>query len=320
MSARWTLRRLVQRLPSVRAVTEDASPLPLQPPGGDAAPPHLIDADVVEDATFHARRVPGQPLLAVAGFLDGAQESRVLGWSGAAPIVHGRVSAVIRSRVERRLRVWRRPRVRQRLYAPLAFTPSAALRRAFPAGFLCDTSAPDANGALPSHHPVALLERAQAEVALDRERIERALAEEWCETEDQPLLVDGGISGSEPVARSPWAIGVVKSHRSLYVSGDALLAVLAMRGGERSSVVRIAPRGREMVDSWYLRLRDGDGRGALFGLVRIEVATSDAPGARADEVSRWVLAERSPVALPDPRWDVMSYGVRGCEEFLRAIR
>jgi hypothetical protein len=32
-----------------------------------------------------------------------------------------------------------------------------------------------------------------------------------------------------------------------------------------------------------------------------------------------VLAEASPLALPDARWDVMSYPVRDCEEFLRAI-
>jgi hypothetical protein len=32
-----------------------------------------------------------------------------------------------------------------------------------------------------------------------------------------------------------------------------------------------------------------------------------------------VLAEAAPLALPDSRWDKMSYGVRNSEEFLRAI-
>jgi hypothetical protein len=35
-------------------------------------------------------------------------------------------------------------------------------------------------------------------------------------------------------------------------------------------------------------------------------------------VSRWILAERAPLALPDARWDRMVYGIRDCEEFLRA--
>jgi hypothetical protein len=40
---------------------------------------------------------------------------------------------------------------------------------------------------------------------------------------------------------------------------------------------------------------------------------------RADEVSRWVLAETAPLSLPDGRWDKMAYGIRDCEEFLKAI-
>jgi hypothetical protein len=41
--------------------------------------------------------------------------------------------------------------------------------------------------------------------------------------------------------------------------------------------------------------------------------------ARADQLSRWILAEAAPVALPDGRWDKMAYGIRDCEEFLRAV-
>jgi DNA-binding NarL/FixJ family response regulator len=41
--------------------------------------------------------------------------------------------------------------------------------------------------------------------------------------------------------------------------------------------------------------------------------------ARANLISRWILAEASPLALPDGRWDKMVYGIRDCEEFLRAV-
>ena len=122
------------------------------------------------------------------------------------------------------------------------------------------------------------------------------------------------------IARASCAVGVVKSHRTLYVSGAALDAVLALRAGERSSVIRIAPRDRSDVHSWYVRLRDVAGHDALWGLVRVEVAASGGDvTARADQVSRWVLAEAAPLAMPDPRWDKMAYGVWNCEQFLRAI-
>jgi hypothetical protein len=48
----------------------------------------------------------------------------------------------------------------------------------------------------------------------------------------------------------------------------------------------------------------------------------EAPGAlteRADRLSRWVLGEVSPVALPDGRWDRLAYGIYDCEQFLRAV-
>jgi hypothetical protein len=119
---------------------------------------------------------------------------------------------------------------------------------------------------------------------------------------------------------------VIKSHRTIWVDGDALATVLSLRQGERSSAILIEPRehsrGRRAapVLSWYLRLRDPAGRDSLWGLVRVEVAIGAADlSARADEVSRWILAESAPLALPDARWDKMVYGVRNCEEYLRAI-
>jgi hypothetical protein len=72
-------------------------------------------------------------------------------------------------------------------------------------------------------------------------------------------------------------------------------------------------------------VRDSRGHDPLWGLVRIEVAEGSqsarrALGDRADAVSRSVLAEALPLAVPDARWDKMVYGVRDCEEFLRAIQ
>ena len=49
----------------------------------------------------------------------------------------------------------------------------------------------------------------------------------------------------------------------------------------------------------------------------------DDPGgereAPEDRLTRMVLAEAAPLALPDPRWPVMAYGIRDCEEVLRAV-
>lgn len=311
----------MQRVPGLRTATPGGPPL--ERLGGDAEVPHLQDAQGIEDATFGAHPVPGAPVAGFAAFLDGVQESRVLAWSGPAPIVYGTVAAAVRRRSGRRLATWDSPVVERRVYAPFAYLPKRELEAAFGNDALVDTAHPDRAGALPPPHPTLLLERAKTAVSRDREAAERRLAERWCAAVEGPLCVDGGISASDTLARDANAVGVVKSHRTLYASGPDLDVVLALARGERSSAFRLAPRERSAVHSWYLRLRDPAGEGALFGLVRVEVAALEsgaaAIAARADEVSRWVLAESAPLALPDPRWHVMSYGIRDCEEFLRAI-
>src|ERR1700730_16380297 len=164
-----------------------------------------------------------------------------------------------------------------------------------------DTSTPDASGAYPSEHPTVLLERAIRAVDRQRDALEDELAEAWCAIGGPPLFVDGGIGRSERVASSANAIGVIKSHFTLYVEGEALKTVVGLTKGERSSVFQVTPKSRTAVMSWYLRLR--------------ELSKCDNPTGRAHEISRWVLAESSPLALPDGRWDKMSYGIRDVEEF-----
>ena len=305
----------MQRVPQVRPVAL-AGTLEAMP--GDVEPPCVVDAQVVEDATVCAHPAPATREPTFAGFLDGAQRSRVVAHCGPAPIVEGRVAAVIRWRIDRRLMTWQRALRQTRVYAPLAHLP-AGLLDDFPPGSIVDTSAPDRDGTVPDAHPMLLLERARQAVARDREAVERELAEAWCAAEQRPLFIDGGIGGSAAVAAAHGAVGVVRNHRTLYVSGNALLAVLALGSGERSSVLRIAPRGRTELWSWYLRLRDGVGREALWGIVRVETAQRDDPTAVADTLSGWVLAEGTPPAMPDRRWDKTVYGIKNCERLLGAI-
>ena len=281
---------------------------------------HGIDAEGAEDATLRARPVQGLAAPAFRAFLDGTQRSHVIGRIGAFDLVYATSAAVGRCRIDRRLSTWEAPLVQHRVYAPLAYLPERRELELALGGMLEDTTRRASDGSIPAPHPTLLLERATLAVSRDRERLELTLAERWCTSRGEPIMIDGGIGASEAVAQSTCAVGVVKSHRTLYAEGDALAVVLALRKGERSSVIRVAPRGRSEVLSWYLRLRDAEGRDALWGLVRVEmsVRSRESISERADELSRWLLAESMPLAAPDPRWDRMAYGIRSAEEFLRA--
>lgn len=284
--------------------------------------PRLEPPQVLEGTSLRAIAVRGEPAARFSAFLDGTQASRVVQYVGGIPVVHGTVAAVVRVRRDRRMRTWREPLASRALYAPLALLADAARAALMRSGI--DVFDTGASRDLESVHPFALQEAALQSVQRHRSALERELAEAWVRAGEGDLFVDGGISESETVATSPAVVGVVKSHQQLYVHGDDLPAVLGLRYRERTSVTRVSPRTRAPVASWYLRLRDSTGRDPLWGLVRVEVAVprgrDAAIAARADEVSRWVLAEALPLALPDGRWDKMVYGIRDCETFLRAIQ
>lgn len=305
-------------------------------------PPRLETATPIEGTSVSARSLSGPPVVGFVAFLDGIQRSHVRAHHAGIPIVHGAVAAAIRVRESRKLRTWEAP-----IRSHACYLPKAAIDRALWDALAARCPVVDSLATLEAgtpipRHPGDLSARALTAVQRDRERAETSLAESWSLRGNGPLLIDGGIAGSETVARSELVAGAVKSHRTLYVADESLGVILGLREGERTTAVVVSSPRRTPVASWYLRLREPEGRGPLFGLVRVEVAhtapaagvsgatgaggASGAAGAtreqiteRADLVSRWLLAERAPVALPDARWDVMVYGIRECEEYLSAI-
>ncbi len=320
-ASRAALKLLMQRLPGI---SEISTGVEVDSPGS-VDQPQLRSAQIVEGSVMRARKIPGVSRDMQSGFgafLDGAQKVRLIARHEGVPLVLGITSAVVRVRVNRRLTTWghQPPNVEFKLYLPLKYLPPLADLPLGESGLtVVDTSRADANGDHPSPHPQVLLDRAIRAIDQQREALEDQMAEAWCSRGEAPLFVDGGISRSAVVASSGCAVGIIKSHRTLYVQDEALKIVLNLGVNERSSVFKVSPRARNSVLSWYLRQRSADGHDPLWGLVRVEMSECDNPPDRADEISRWILAEKSPLALPDGRWDKMSYGVRDCEEFLRAI-
>jgi hypothetical protein len=277
---------------------------------------------LIEGGEFRSIEVGVETPRASSGFLaflDGTQAIHVVDYVKGIPIVWATVSAGIRSRVNRRLVSWRArpPVVRSRFYLPFRYVERAEQFRADER--YVDTAASPDPGSIPSRHPAALMEAAVRCVQHDRERCETELAGAWCDLESGFLYADGSITSSARAATSPNVVGVIKTHRRLYAEGDAFDVLATLGAGCRTPVFRVAPPARHPVASWYVRIRPPAGHDALFGLVRLEASLGERISERADEISRWVIAEGLPLSLPDARWDKMSYGIRDTEEFLRAI-
>jgi hypothetical protein len=287
-------------------------------------PPRVGRCELVEGKQLTTVEIDTGEIVGFDAFLDGVQRSTVVDYAGTIPIVGGQISAVIRKRVNRRMTTWDNGYASDsRLYAPLQLLERETVRRFAEAGIeLRDTLPPNEET---SGHPLELLRAAVDAVKRDRERLEQNLAESWVAAMETPLFVDGLLPAGPHASQSRLCVGVVKSHHTIYTPGDSLATILGIRAGHRSSVFLVERAWGPKVLSWYLRLREPPSHDPFMGLVRVEVARTTAmestPAAvsrRADDVSQWILAERAPLALPDERWDRMVYGIRDCEEYLRA--
>lgn len=314
-------RALARALPSASLATAAAPPLELS---RAMDPPVLERADLLEDTALSAHDVGLAREAPFRAFLDGTQRSVLVAHTAdGVPIVSGTVGAVVRAWTGRAARTWAHAR-RHRLYAPRAAMSESEWGAVAGLGITAiDTSAGDP--ALADAHPAAHRDAAIAQIQRDREQLEQQLAQRWCDERDDALYVDGGLRGSVVLARAAQTVGVVKSHHTLFGDRAARRVIFGLAAAERTSAFVIASPSRVPVASWYLRLRDPAGHDPLWGLVRVEVRHEpDAPaadvGPRADRISRRILGEREPVALPDARWDTMVYGIRDCEVFLKATQ
>ena len=251
------------------------APMEVARDDGDAA--RLSPARVIEGDTVRAHPVAGVPEAPFAAFLDGIQRTERVGYLDAAPILLGTVAAVVRERREGRLRTWAGGFAREtRLYLPLARVPDKVAAHLSAAGFaLADTL--DAGrltkrgmptGGDEDHHPLELERRAFNAIREHRGAMERRLADAWVERGAGSLFVDGPLPG-DLASRSRAVVGVVKSHRVLQVTGEALRLVLALRAGERSSVLERTSATRVSVATWYLRLRDPAVRREVLARLRL---------------------------------------------------
>lgn len=289
---------------------------------GDSESLNECEADVVEGTNLVARPVGAPAGTQFTDFLDGIQRAEVKLYHQTVPIIYAYAAAAIRRRDQRQLRTLRTDGADWLIEREALFYPSRYVSidemKALGAGpnQMVDTT-PAGSEPLPLFPPL-LYARAAQHVNRWRESIERELAIRWCGANQGGwLLVDGSLTLSPELASCRSAVGLIKSHRTMFFDGADARVVLDLKVGERTSVFEPQTRSLTPVRSFYLRLRPHDRRDIFWGLVRVEMAASHDP-ALADELSRWLLTETAPISLPDARWDRLIYPIRDCEQYLRA--
>ncbi len=278
-------------------------------------------------------------------FLDGVQSSREIGRIGMSPVIVATVAAAIVNRCDRRfsrMPLEEPPVVVQAVILPRS-TGEASVEAFWEllveAGFspfgpedvpssphLIMDSAEYMADADPSDY-VGMRERARVRVRALRERLEGEMLRQWemddrtLEDSDAWIAVDGQLKDIRESNRR--AIGLIKSvARPEFVGKDVGMLLDLEPGMRTTSFVPDWQLRRDLSErrtSWYLRMWPPQrGADALGSLMRIE-APRDTEPEQIDEISRWVLAERAPLAKPDPRWPAMIYPIHYVEKILKPL-
>jgi hypothetical protein len=278
-------------------------------------------------------------------FLDGVQSSRELGRVEMSPVIVATVAAAIVNRCDRRfsrMPIESPPTVVQAVILPRSAGDArveAFWELLLKAGFselgpdevpsyphLVLDSAEYIAEADPSDY-VGMRERARVRVRALRERLEGGMMRRWelddrtLEDPDAWIAVDGQLKDIRESNRR--AIGLIKSvARPEFVGKDVGMLLDLEPGMRTTSFIPDWQLRRDLSErrtSWYLRMWPPQrGADALGSLMRVEAPRDTEPD-MVDEISRWILAERAPLAKPDPRWPAMIYPIHYVEKILKPL-
>ncbi len=278
-------------------------------------------------------------------FLDGVQSTHEVGRIGPVPIVATTVAAAIINRCDRRFSRMPfeiPPSVVRAIILPLGADERVdafhdlllregldKLYEELPissADLVLDsteyaTSRPD-----PSDY-VSMRAIAFGRARSLRERLESEMLRQWegddrvLEDEEGWIAVDGQLRDVREANRR--VVGLIKSVARPEFRGEEVSVLLDLEAGKRTTSFtpgwQTSLTPIEQRTSWYLRMWPQQrGADALGSLMRIE-APRDTGSEMVDEISRWLLAERAPLAKPDPRWPAMIYPIHYVEKILKPL-
>ena len=274
-------------------------------------------------------------------FLDGAQRTLPCWRVGLAPVIATIAAAAVLRRdaagrcdiVPGTLRLEHAWLIPRRLDDPRLSPIIDRIEAA--GGRIVDTLALDPSEAPDAAEPVVadyarLVELAYAAGLKVRNTLESDLLRDWAANptpavDEEWIVVDGRLHTAVPRA-----IGLVKQFADTYLGGGDAETLLGLLPGHRTTAFHPTDRfrgvgldpegsgpGPDARTLWYLRLWDAAGLDARHALIRIEAGPDVRETARIDELSAWLMAERTPRAVADARWATLLYPVHYLERILK---
>jgi hypothetical protein len=281
------------------------------------SPEPAEDAEVIEGDGLKAIAVPHAADTGFTHFADGAQLSRPAFYEHGLPGRYAFLNAAVAVRREREIMEVVAEASVDGIFAPMG-EALLRLEKAYGSELSMHSVATD-----PSDGMARIAQLVANAVSAERSRLELQTCLAWLSSgEPGNLLVDGNIGQLAGFPQRPpgGIVGLVKSHRKQYFTVNTASVILGLAEGERSSVFVVRSKRDQIspTHSWYLRLRTDMYKSPAFGLVRVELPPSPDSLSVAERVSSWILAERSPLSLPDMRFDRLLYPIRAVELLLKS--
>jgi hypothetical protein len=288
---------------------------------------HHVEGDRLQTRPVGFRASGGAARSGFRFFLDGVQYSHLIAYVDNAPLVyHLSAAAILQRDPDRReLLVWHWTGAQECILAPKAYVDCRLLEAlGVPVEDTMDQT-PDA-----PEEAVALRALAHSKSQRLRRHAEVGLIKQWqAAGEEGWLMVDGPLMLLPTLRARDHIVGVVKSFGAQFFAGAEQLLLLSLPEGHRTTAFQL-PRGTRPMEgggteearrwfSWYVRIRDAREREVDFGLLRVEIPPDPEILGAADEISRWLIAERAPLSTPDPRWGNLLYPIHACEQYLRSM-
>ena len=289
-------------------------------------------AKVVEgDGSFVIKEVKSKlDVSAFSYFLDGIERKKVFiinNCKTQIPVTYGYVAAVIMKRINKQLHSIDLNFENTSIYLPFKETgiepdfyfsldEIGKTARNFVNVGIVDVKGKRKDFPL---YPLEIEQMAHSAIQTQRGNFEKDLVKIWLNkgVDDGWLFVDGRLDAvSTYLSTKSQIVGVIKSHRRYYFDYQEQFKIFNMKKDFRSSVFR---PDNDNVYSWYLRIHEDKSHGNTdIGIIRVEIPAKDELLKKVDEISKWILLERNPVAFPASRWDRMIYPIKYCEDYLKS--
>jgi hypothetical protein len=239
------------------------------------------------------------------------------------PIHYGLEGAVILKRESRRFSVWGDAELKTSVLVPFEFVKDKSILEKF--GGRDDFDLVDTGGSRPEYTQlrISAVTKAHERAVALRNRLYGAWHKAEGANQNDVLVIHGHVVDLPNAELSKNCLSLDMHVYLPWQNSQILEQMLQIPAGRRGPVLKVSRTSGDPMSKymWFVRLRTSSKADPEFGLLCCTIIARDDEDARAraDEVSKLVIAERLPVSFPAEGWDKLIFPLKLCRDYLDSL-